>query len=458
VLRGPRTAIDVPDCLVPPRTRYARSGDLSIAYQVVGEGPLDLVVAPGFISHLDWNWQEPSLRRFLERLAGFSRLILFDKRGTGLSDPVPGPATLEERAEDLAVVMDAAGSERAAVLGVSEGGAMAMLFAAQHPERTRALVLYGAYPRITRAPDFPVGVEEEVMAALMSGLVDHWGEGAGLGAWAPGRRGDTALRAWWGTLQRMGASPGMARRMFELYPLIDLRDVLGTIRVPTLVLHRHGDLMIPVGIGRYLGEHIPGARFVELQGEDHLFFLGDTDTPLAEIEEFLTGSRPHPGAVNTVLATVLFVDVAGSTELAARVGDAAWASIRDRFLVLARAELARHGGVEVDVAGDGLFATFDGPARAIRCALGMAEAGAGAGVQVRAGVHAGEVERVDGGGVTGLAVHIGARVMAEAAPGEVLVSGTVKDLVVGSELRFVDRGVRTLRGVPGSWPLFALAA
>ncbi|RBY85671.1 adenylate/guanylate cyclase domain-containing protein [Blastococcus sp. TF02A-30] len=440
-----------------PSTRYARSGELSIAYQVVGDGPLDLVAAPGFISHLDWNWQEPALRRFLQRLAEFSRLILFDKRGTGLSDPVPGPATLEERTDDLRAVMDAAGSERAALLGVSEGGAMAMLFAAQHPERTRALVLYGAYPRIVRAPDFPEGVDAEVMAAMLSRLVERWGEGSGLGAWAPDHRQDPALRAWWGTLQRMGASPGMARRMFELYPRIDLRDVLGTIRVPTLVLHRRGDRMIPLGVGRYLAEHIAGARMVELDGADHLFFLGDTETPLAEIEGFLTGSRPAPDPGGTVLATVLFADVAGSTELAARVGDAAWRGIRQRFLDLVRAELDRYGGAEVDVAGDGLLATFPGPARAIRCALAMQEAAGAAGVRLRVGVHAGEVQRLDGGQVAGLAVHIGARVMAEAEPGEVLVSGTVKDLVVGSGLAFAERGVRTLRGVPGSWPLFAAA-
>jgi pimeloyl-ACP methyl ester carboxylesterase len=447
----------VPHFPVAPTTRYARAGELAIAYQVVGDGPVDLVIAPGFISHLDWSWQEPSLRRFLERLAGFSRLILFDKRGTGLSDPVPGPASLEERVEDLAAVMDAAGSERAAVFGVSEGGAMAMLFAAQHPERTRALVLYGAYPRVTRAADFPCGVEESVMTSMLSGLVDRWGEGAGLGAWGPTRRNDTALRAWWGTLQRLGASPGMARRMFELYPHIDLRDVLPTIRVPTLVMHRRDDRMIPFGIGQYLAEHIPGARLVELQGEDHLFFIGDTETPLAETEEFLTGARPSTRLGTTVLATVLFVDLVGSTELAARVGDAAWASIRDQFLALARDDLARYGGHEVDVAGDGLFATFEGPARAIRCAVAIRGAAATAGLAIRAGVHAGEVERADGGGVSGLAVHIGARVMAEAVPGEVLVSGTVKDLVVGSELGFSDRGVRTLRGVPGSWPLFAVA-
>lgn len=447
----------MPDCGVVPSTRYARSGDLSIAYQVVGRGPLDLVAAPGFISHLDWNWQEPSLRAFLDRLGEFSRLILFDKRGTGLSDPVPGPATLEERTADLAAVMDAAGSERAAVLGVSEGGAMAMLFAAQHPQRVSSLVLYGAFPRITEAPGFPSGVDAEVMSAMLDRLIEHWGEGAGLTAWAPSRRRDPALRAWWGTLQRMGASPGMARGLVGHYRDLDMRDVLPAVRAPTLVLHRRGDRMVPVTVARYLTEHLPDARLVELEGADHLFFVGDTETPLAEIEEFLTGYRPEPAPVSTVLATVLFVDVAGSTELVAEVGDATWAGIREHFLVLARGALARSGGVEVDVAGDGLLATFDGPVRAIRCALDLREATEGAGLRVRVGVHAGEVQRLDGGQVAGLAVHIGARVMASAEPGEVLVSGTVKDLVIGAGLHFADRGVHALKGVPGTWQLFAVA-
>lgn len=440
-----------------PITRYARSGDLSIAYQVVGHGPLDLVAAPGFISHLDWNWQEPSLRAFLERLAGFTRLILFDKRGTGLSDPVPGPASLEERTEDLAAVMDAAGSERASILGVSEGGAMAMLFAAQHPARVTSLVLYGAFPRITEAPGFPSGVDAGVMGAMLDRLIEHWGEGAGLTAWAPSRRRDPALRSWWGTLQRMGASPGMARGLVGHYQDLDMRQVLPTVRVPTLVLHRRGDRMVPIGVARYLADHLPDARLVELEGADHLFFVGDAETPLAEIEAFLTGHRPAHTATTTVLATVLFVDVAGSTELAARIGDTAWASIRDRFLTLSRGELARFGGTEVDAAGDGLLATFTGPARAIRCALALRQATDGAGLRVRVGVHAGEVQRLDGGQVAGLAVHIGARIMAAADPGEVLVSGTVKDLVIGAGLHFTDRGVHELRGVPGTWALFAAA-
>jgi pimeloyl-ACP methyl ester carboxylesterase len=441
---------------VAPRTRYARSGDLSIAYQVVGSGPLELVLAPGFISHLEWAWQQPDLRRFMERLASFSRLVLFDKRGTGLSDPVPRPATLEERVDDLRAVMDAAGAERPALLGVSEGGAMCMLFAAQHPERTRALVLYAAAPRLSRAPDYPDGKETGRIVRMLDGLVDAWGEGRMLGAWAPSRAGDEALRAWWAGMQRMGASPGMARQLFATYPDADVRPVLGAIHVPTLVLHRTGDVLIDIEVARYTAAHIPGARLVELAGRDHLFFVGDIESPLAEIEEFLTGVRPAAPPPDRVLATVLFVDVAGSTELVSRIGDAAWASTRAEFLGLARRALAEHDGREVDVAGDGLFATFSGPARAIRCAVEVRDAAEGVGLRLRAGVHAGEVQRDEAGGLTGLAVHIGARVMAEAEPGEVLVSGTVKDLVVGSGLRLEDRGVRALRGVPGRWPVFAV--
>jgi pimeloyl-ACP methyl ester carboxylesterase len=443
---------------VAPRTRYARSGELSIAYQVVGSGDLDLVLAPGFVSNLEWGWQERTLRRYLDQLASFSRLILFDKRGTGLSDPVAGPATLEERVDDLRAVMDAAGSERAALLGISEGGSMAMLFAAQHPERTRALALYATTPRFTAAPGFPFGADPAQMKSLLDALVERWGSGVGLAAWAPSRGGDDALRGWWAGYQRLGASPGMARKLFDMYAHVDVRDILGAIHVPTLVLHRRGDHLLNVAVGRYLAEHIPNARFVELDGEDHLYFVGDTEPVLAEIEEFLTGSRPAPVPVERVLATVLFVDVAGSTALAARVGDEAWASMRAGFLGGARSELARYAGREIDVAGDGLFATFTGPARAIRCAVGIREASEAVGLTVRAGVHVGEVQREDGGGLSGLAVHIGARVMAEAEPGEVLVSGTVKDLVVGSGLRFTDRGTRTLRGVPGSWPVFAVDA
>lgn len=439
-----------------PATRYARSGDLSIAYQVVGSGDLDIVLVPGFVSHLDWAWEEPALRRFLERLASFSRLLLFDKRGTGLSDPVPGPALLEERVDDLRSVMDAAGSERAAVLGVSEGGAMAALFAAQHPERTTALVLYAATPRLPRGPDFPAGADPDTMRRFLDRVVDGWGTGAGLSAWAPSRKHDAALRTWWAGLQRMGASPGMARRLFAIYPETDVRPVLPSISCPTLVLHRKGDRLISPEAAAVFADAIPGARLVLLDGEDHLFFVGEVDQPLAEIEEFLTGCPPGEPERDRVLATVLFVDVVSSTETAARVGDATWRSLREAFLAAARRQLHRFSGTEVDTAGDGLFATFPGPARAIRCALAVNAAAAALGLQVRAGVHAGEVELLPGGGVTGLAVHIGARVAACAQPGEVLVTGTVRDLVVGSEMRFADRGETSLRGVPGTWPVAAV--
>jgi pimeloyl-ACP methyl ester carboxylesterase len=441
-----------------PKTRYARSGDLSIAYQVFGSGEVDLVMAPGFVSHLEWAWQEPGVRHFLERLGSFARLVLFDKRGTGLSDPVAGPGTLEERIDDVRAVMDAAGSARAALFGTSEGGAMAMLFAALHPERISSLILYGTAARWTHAADYPYGRPLGPYLEALDSYVDHWGEGLGLDVFAPSRAEDSALQEWWATMQRMGASPGMARQLFSTYAHLDVRDILDAIHVPTLVIHRRGDRVMDLAHGRYLAEHIPGARWVELDGEDHLPFVGDAEQVVAEIEEFLTGSRPAATAVDRVLATVLFVDVAGSTALAARVGDAGWGSMRARFLAAARHELPRYSGTEVDAAGDGIFATFTGPARAIRCAVAIREAAAAIGLSLRAGVHVGEVALEEGGGVSGLAVHIGARVMAEAEPGEVLVSGTVKDLVIGSGLRFSERGTRILKGVPGSWPVFAVDA
>ncbi|WP_448628103.1 adenylate/guanylate cyclase domain-containing protein [Geodermatophilus sp. URMC 64] len=440
-----------------PRTRYAHNGDTSIAYQVIGSGDLDLVMVPGFVSHLDWFWLGRGPRHLMERMAEFSRLIVFDKRGTGLSDPVSEPGTLEERADDLRAVMDAAGSEQAAVFGTSEGAAMAMLFAAAHPERTRDLVLYGATPRFSRAADYPCGRDEAELVRFLDALVAGWGAGVGLEVFAPSHIGDPEFEEWFASAQRSGASPAMVRQLFSLWTRMDVRDVLSAIHVPTLVLHRRGDRLFDVSVGRYLADHIPGARYVELDGIDHVPFSGDIDQLTAEVQEFITGSRPRLAVIDRVLATVLFVDIAGSTETAARVGDAVWAAIRTRFLVAARAELARYDGTEVDVAGDGLFATFTGPARAIRCALAIRHTVADIGIRVRAGVHAGEVEREDGRGVSGLAVHIGARVMAAAEPGEVLVSGTVKDLVVGSGLDFADRGLRQLRGVPGSWPLFAVA-
>jgi pimeloyl-ACP methyl ester carboxylesterase len=441
---------------VPPTIRYAHTGDLSIAYEVRGEGAFDLVVLPGFVTHLEWIRQEPSHQHFRNRLAAFSRLIEFDTRGTGLSDPVTAPGTLADLVDDLRAVMDAAGSSQAALLGVSQGASIATLFAARYPERTRGLVLYGATPRPMTAPDYPWGFDEGTLTRLLAGFVDSWGQGTALSFLAPSRADDPAFRNWGAAFERISASPAMARRQFEMWVHSDIRDVLGGIRVPTLVLHRRGDRFIPFEAGQHLAESIPGARFVALEGDDHLPTVGDTEPLLAEIEQFVTGSRPPEPVAERVLAAVLFVDMAGSTALAARIGDAAWAATRAAFLTAVRAELAHYSGTEIDVAGDGVFATFTGPARAARCAVAIRRAVEALGVQVRVGLHVGEVELEDGGGVSGLAVHIGARIMAEAEPGEVLVSGTVKDLVVGSELRFGDRGIRTLRGVPGSWPLFAV--
>jgi class 3 adenylate cyclase len=307
-------------------------------------------------------------------------------------------------------------------------------------------------------PDFPCGFDERALTGILNGFVGSWGQATALSVLAPSRADDPAFLSWWAGLERNGASPGMARQLFEVWVRSDVRDILAAIRVPTLVLHRRGDRFVPVEAGRYLAAHIPGARFVELDGDDHLPIVGDTEPVLAEIEEFLTGTRPAEPIADRVLATVMFIDVAGSTALAARIGDAAWAGTRAAFLTAVRSELSHYSGTEVDVAGDGVFATFSGPAGAIHCAVAIRHALEPLGLDVRAGVHVGEVQREDGGGLSGIAVHIGARVMAEAEPGEVLVSGTVKDLVVGSGLRFTERGTRALRGVPGSWPVFAVDA
>ena len=440
---------------VGPTTRYARSGDVSVAYQVVGAGPVDLVFAPGFISHLELAWEDPLWARCYERLASFSRLMLFDKRGTGLSDPVAGPATLEERTDDLLAVMDAVESDRAAVFGISEGGSMAALFAATHPERTSSLVLYGAWPRILRAPDFPSGVEPNELERFIA-MTDRWGDGVGLSAWAPSLAADPRARDSWARLQRSAASPGMVRSLFQLYPDIDIRDILPTISAETLVLHRTGDRMIPVGCGRYLAEHIPGARFVELDGDDHLWVAGDADALLDEVAEFVTGVRESPEP-DRILATILFTDIVGSTERAAVVGDRQWATLLEAHHASVRHQLERFRGEEIDTAGDGFFVAFDGPARGIRCAVAIRDAVRSLGLEIRAGLHTGECERV-GGKLTGTAVNVGARVGALADSGEILVSSTVVDLVAGSGLTFEDRGEHELKGLSGPRRLFAVAA
>jgi class 3 adenylate cyclase/pimeloyl-ACP methyl ester carboxylesterase len=439
-----------------PETRYAKSGDVNIAYQVVGDGPFDLIHVPPFVSNLELQWEEPAERRYFERLASFSRLIMFDKRGTGLSDRV-AVATLEERMDDLRAVMDAAGSQRAAVFGGSEGGALSVLFTATYPERVSALVLYGAYARMAWAPDYPDGVSEEMWAYGLRHLEENWGRGleGGLPLWAltPDRVDDPVRRKAHGRWERLSASPGAAVALQQMVHQLDVRHLLSAIRVPTLVVYRTADIVHAMG-SRYLGAHIPGAKVVELPGSDYFPFLGDQDAILDEVEEFLTGVRPVP-APDRALATVLFTDIVSSTERAAALGDDAWTRTLDRHDVLVAREVERHRGREINTTGDGMLATFDGPARAVRCAQAICGAVRSLGIEVRAGLHTGEVE-LRGADIGGIAVHIGQRVSELAGPGQVLVSSTVKDLVAGSGITFTDRGFHVLKGVPDEWRVFAV--
>ncbi len=441
-----------------PHTRYAHSGDVNIAYQVMGEGPLDLVMVPGWVSHLEYAWEEPQAARFFQRLASFARFIRFDKRGTGLSDRVPDSAlpTLEQRMDDVRAVMDAAGSGRAALFGVSEGGVMTALFAATHPHRTVALILYGTYARRLWAPDYPWAPTPEQRQKFFELIQRDWGGDVDISTMAPSMAGDETFRQWWATLLRMGASPGAALTLAKMNSQADIRHVLPAIRVPTLVLHRRGDRDMSVEEGRYVASRIPGARFVELSGDDHVPYVGNVDVLVDEIQEFLTGVRPVPQP-DRVLSTVLFLDIADSTLRAAEIGDRRWSELLEGFYQAARRELARHRGHEVDTTGDGLLATFDGPARGIRTAVAISETVRALGLRVRAGLHTGEVELLPDRKVRGIAVHIEARVAAMAGPGEILVSSTVKDLVAGAGIEFEDRGVQALRGVPGEWRLFAVS-
>jgi pimeloyl-ACP methyl ester carboxylesterase len=439
---------------MPPQTRYAKAGDVYIAYQVTGDGVLDLAFLPGFVSHVEHAWEEPGLARFFQRLGSFSRLIRLDKRGTGLSDRVSEIPTLEQRTDDLRAVLDAAGSARPALFGVSEGGPVALLFAATYPERTRALVLYGSYARRAWAPDYSFGHTDADYRAFLATIELEWGDRAGIAAWAPSASSDERFRQWWAKSLRLSASPGAALAVLRMTWDTDVRHVLSAIRVPTLVVHRTGDQVIPVEHAHYLAEHIPNARLVELPGNDHLQWVGDADAILAEVEEFLTGARSAPEP-DRVLATVLFTDLVGSTAKAAALGDRRWRELLAAYHGLVRGELTRHRGREIDTAGDGFFAAFDGPARAIRCALAVVDGVRALGLEVRAGVHTGECE-VIGSKLGGIAVHIGARLAALASPGEVLVSHTVKDLVAGSGLHLEDRGAHVLKGIPGEWRLFAV--
>jgi pimeloyl-ACP methyl ester carboxylesterase/class 3 adenylate cyclase len=435
-----------------PETRYARSGDVSIAYQVVGDGPRDLMIVPGLVSHLELGWESPPEREFRERLASFSRLILFDKRGTGLSDPVQDKLSIEERMDDVRAVLDAVGSERATLLGFSEGGPIATVFAASHPERVDGLILYGTFARYREADDYPIGVPAQTIAQHRE-FFDNWPAEGFLDIYAPSIADSPAAHAFFQRYARMVASPRMIRDLWSWVETIDVRSVLPSVRVPTLVLHR-ADEFIPVRLAHYLAENITDAKLVELPGRDHIMFVGQSDQVIEEIEEFLTGTR-SVGESDRLLATVLFTDVVGSTEAAAAMGDRAWRGQLEAHYDVVRRQLGRFQGTEVKTVGDGFLALFDRPTRAIRCADAISEGVERLGLQVRAGLHTGECERL-GADVGGIAVHIGARICALAGPGEVLVSGTVHDLVVGSGIEFADRGTQALRGVPGEWRLYAL--
>jgi class 3 adenylate cyclase/pimeloyl-ACP methyl ester carboxylesterase len=440
-----------------PETKYARSGDLHIAYQVIGDGPLDLVWVPTWIWQIEHVWEEPATASLLRRLASMARLITFDRRGTGMSDPIVGAPTLEQQMDDVVAVLDAAGSERSAVFAMLEAGSMACLFAATHPERTRALVLYEATPRMISAPDYPWPLSREEREVAARALPERWGTGQSVMSLSRQDNHSERFRNWAGRLERLAASPGTAQALFRMHSETDVRPVLPSIQAPTLVMHRSNDQFIDIRHSRYLAEHIPDARMVELPGESTLPFGSGEDELIGEVEEFLTGARKAPDP-ERILATVMFSDIVDSTRRAAEIGDRRWRGLLESIDGNIETELGRHRGRVVKKMGDGLLATFDGPARAIECAKAIREgARHGYGLEVRSGLHTGEIELL-GNDVGGIAVHIGARVGALAGPGEVLVSNTVKDLVVGSGIEFEDRGETELKGVPGSWRLWAVAA
>jgi pimeloyl-ACP methyl ester carboxylesterase len=421
---------------------YARSSDVNIAYEVTGSGPFDLVLVPGFFSHLEIGWEHPDHAAFLERLASFARLIRFDKRGTGLSDRAVGLPDLETRMDDVRAVMDAAGSPQAALFGYSEGGPMSALFAATYPERTRALVLYSSYAKRLRTDDYPWAPTWDERTAVAAELEAHWGENVDLSTMWP--NADAAGTAWFQRMGRAAVSPAAARDLILMNSQVDVREVLPAIRCPTLVLHRKGDLDTNVEEGRYLAERIPSARFVELPGDIHVPWV-DAGQILDPIEEFLTGVRPAVLG-DRVLATILFTDIVGSTDRVRALGDAAWSRLLARHHEVVRRQLPLYGGTEIDTAGDGFHARFDGPARAIRCGVAIRDALRALDIEIRVSVHTGEVERTLEG-PRGIAVHLAARILGLARPGEVLVSQTTRDLVEGSGIVLADRGEHELKGI-----------
>ena len=436
--------------------RYTKTPDgVNIAYTVVGDGPIDLLCIPGFVSHLEVLWEAPNADEYFGRLASFSRLIMFDKRGQGLSDRPADPPTLEQSAMDAIAVLDAVGSESAAVYGISEGGPTSALVAASYPNRVSALVLYGTWMRILEAPDYPEGTSREAFEGFMEIVKREWGGPVALTLWAPSMRDDPAAQRWWAKLLRTGTSPAGAEALLRLYTQIDVRAALPAITAPTLVLHRTRDRLVPIAAAHRIAEAIPNAKLIELDGDDHVPIV-DPAQVIDEVEEFLTGHRREPEP-DRMLATVMFTDIVDSTQRAAEMGDSRWRALIERHDELMHRELERHRGRAVKTMGDGFLATFDGPARGIRCAMSAREAVRELGVDIRAGLHTGEVE-VMGSDIGGIAVNIGARVGAAARPGEVLVSRTVTDLVAGSGIEFADRGAHALKGVPGEWQLYAVSA
>ncbi len=436
-------------------TRYAKSGALNIAYQMFGAGDVNVVLIPGWASNVENIWMLKEFANFAGRLAQFARVLLFDRRGTGLSDPVVNPPTLEERSDDVRAVMDAVGWQRAAIWGISEGGPLAMMFAATYPDRVPALVLFGTFARYSRAADYPHGRPADANARALAVLEDTWGNGEMSRGFAPSLTADATVMRALARLERMAMSPGTARKLLALAAEIDVRHILPAIRVPTLILHRIDDQPVRIGHARYLAQHIAGAKYVELPGQDHFAWTGDTDALLDEVREFLTGMRASPES-DRVLTTILFCDIVDSTQRAATVGDKEWKRLLAGFHALAGDQLQRFRGRVLDTAGDGLFAAFDGPARAVRCGAALTESVRSLGLSARVGIHTGECE-VFGDKYSGIAIHIGARIASAAAPQQVLVSSTVKDLVVGSGILFEDLGAQTLKGVPDAWRLFAVA-
>ena len=437
-------------------TRYTRSGDLHIAYSVAGDASDDLVYVPSWIGQIEVMAEEPTIAVFLGRLCEFARLISFDRRSTRLSDPWLGVPTLEDQMDDVLAVMDAAGSEKVTLLGSLEGGPLAMLFAATHPGRVSGLILYATFARSRWAPDYDWPPSDEERRLRVEAAIGQWGSGGVVAGLAPSRSGDPAFLEWAGKMERYSAAPGAVQQIMEAMGDTDVRPVLPTINVPTLVLHRSEDPFLMVEHGRYLGEHIPGARYVELEGSDSLFSVGDSDAIVGEIEEFVTGTR-HEREPDRVLATVLFTDIVRSTERAAELGDRAWREVFERHDRLVRQALTRHRGRAVKSTGDGVLATFDGPARAIRAAASIGDGAEGLGIQIRAGLHTGEIEMA-ADDIAGVAVHIASRVLGLAGSGEVLVSGIVRDLIAGAGIELEPRGTHVLKGVPGEWAVLAVTS